>query len=78
MYSLSQFTLLILSKTALYIILQMTRFRKSKPNVFCYISGKMRFKEQRKKLSQVVQKTYEFYFDCKIGNQDKVWAVNSC
>lgn len=56
----------------------MSRFCKNSPNAFCYICGEVTFKDQRKPLSQLIQKAYELYFGCKIGDQDKIWAPKFC
>jgi hypothetical protein len=44
-------------------------------NSFCYICGEVVLKSQRKPLSQLVRKAYELYFGCKVGDQDKIWAL---
>jgi hypothetical protein len=48
------------------------------PNNFCYVYGELTFKSQRKNITHVVKKSYELYFGCKVGDQDKSWAPHIC
>lgn len=45
------------------------------PDNFCYIYGEIRFVSQKQNLSAVVKKTYNLYYGCKEGNQDKLAAT---
>ena len=41
-------------------------------NSFCYICGEFTTKVQRRNMTPLVKKAYELYFQCHIGDQDKV------
>ena len=43
---------------------------------FCYICGEVTFARQRKATTTIVKKAYHLYFGCKIGDQDKSWALH--
>jgi hypothetical protein len=45
---------------------------------FCYICGEVTLASQKRAISPIVKKAYQFYFGCKIGDQDKVWAPHIC
>jgi len=45
---------------------------------FCYICSELMFARQRKAITAIVRKAYRLYFRCKIGNQDKSWALHIC
>ena len=56
----------------------MSRRSVNDPNTFCYICGELppRFKDN---MTPLVKKAYELYFQCHVGDQDKVWAPHfSC
>jgi len=42
---------------------------------FHYICGELTFARQRKAITAIVKKAYHLYFGCKIGDQDKYWAL---
>lgn len=48
------------------------------PDSFCYVCGGLTFKSQRRNITPLVRKSYELYFGCKIGDQDKSWAPHIC
>ena len=45
---------------------------------FCYIYGKITFALRKHALSPVVKRSYFLYFGCKVGDQDKSWALHVC
>jgi len=45
---------------------------------FCYICGEVKLAHQKRVITLTVKKVYEFYFGCKIGDQDKAWAPHIC
>ncbi|GBM36975.1 hypothetical protein AVEN_153922-1 [Araneus ventricosus] len=51
---------------------------KNHPDSFCYVCGDLTLKAQRKPLSPLLKIAYHFYFDCKVGVQDKDWAPKLC
>ena len=44
----------------------------------CYICGEVKSARQRKAITAIVKKAYDLYFGCKIGDQDKSWALHIC
>lgn len=46
-------------------------FYKNNPDIFCYKNSEVTFKDQKKSLSQVIQRAHKLYFGCKI--YDKMW-----
>ena len=52
----------------------MSRRCVNDPNTFCYICGEFTTKVQRRNMTPLVKKAYELYFQCHVGDQDKVWA----
>ena len=47
-------------------------------DAFCYICGEVRFKSRRRPFTLLVKKCYEYYFGCKVGDQDKSWFPHFC
>ncbi len=47
------------------------------PNVFCYVCGEYTLPENRKNITDFVERAYMAYFGVKLGNQDKYWAPHS-
>ena len=45
---------------------------------FRYICGEVTFVTQRKAIIAIVKKAYHLNFGCKIGDQDKYWALHIC
>lgn len=49
---------------------------------FCYVCGEVTFSSQKQQITPLIRKAYQFYFGCKIGDQDKAWAphiiCNTC
>ena len=45
---------------------------------FCYICSEFTPKSQQSGLTSLVQKAYDLYFQCKVGDQDKTWAPHYC
>ena len=43
---------------------------------FYYVCGECTVKEHVKKITSLIEKAYELYFGCRIGDQDKVWALH--
>lgn len=50
----------------------------NQPDSFCYICGEVTLKSQRRNITPLIKKSYELYFGCKLGDQDKSWAPHSC
>ena len=48
------------------------------PDNFCYVCGEVTFKDRLRSLTPLVKKCYELYFGCKVGDQDKNWALHIC
>jgi len=47
-------------------------------DAFCYICGEVTFKSWRWSFTPLIEKCYEHYFGCKVGDQDKSWAPHFC
>ena len=47
-------------------------------DAFCYICGEVTFKPRRRSFTPPIKKFYEHYFGCKVGDQDKSWALHFC
>jgi hypothetical protein len=47
------------------------------PDLFCYICGEFTPKDQRLPVSKFVKQTYNAYFGCRLGDQDKTWAPHT-
>ena len=45
---------------------------------FCYMCGKFTTVAQRRTITSPLRTAYFHYFDCKIGDQDKSWALHIC
>jgi hypothetical protein len=41
------------------------------PHTFCYVCGEMTFKYQRQNFAPLIKKSYELYFERKMGDKDK-------
>ena len=41
------------------------------PEVFCYVFGKFTLTKDRWRITKKIEKFYLWYFDVKIGDQDK-------
>jgi len=48
------------------------------PDNFYYICGEVTYSTRKRPLTPMVKKTYECYFGCKVGDQDKKWAPQVC
>ena len=48
---------------------------KNHPDCFCYICGECKTVDNRKSITDFVQKAYYAYFGIKLGDQDKPWAL---
>lgn len=46
------------------------------PDIFCYICGEYTYKENRKNVSDLVNRAYLGYFGAKLGDHDNTWAPN--
>lgn len=53
------------------------RFCVNSPNVFCYVCGEYTLPENRKNITNFVERAYMAYFGVKLGDQDKYWAPHS-
>ena len=51
-----------------------SRFCKNHPDCFCDICGECKTVDNRKSITDFVQKAYYTYFEIKLGNQEKPWA----
>ena len=47
-------------------------------NSFCYVCGDFTTVAQRRTITSRLRTAYFHYFDCKIGDQDKSWALHIC
>ena len=45
---------------------------------FCYICGGFTMSLQKHILTTRTRKAYNYYFGCKVGDQDKPWAPHVC
>lgn len=52
----------------------MSRQCRNHPDVFCYVCGQFIVKAQKRAITQEIKKIYKLYFDCALGDQDKLWA----
>ena len=50
----------------------------NKANSFCYVCGDFTTVAQRRTITSLLRIAYFHYFDCKIGDQDKSWALHIC
>ena len=50
----------------------------NKANSFCYVCGEIRTVARRRTITSLLRTAYFHYFDCKIGDQDKSWALHIC
>jgi hypothetical protein len=50
----------------------------NQPDNFCYVCGELTFKSQRGNFTLLFKKCYELYFGCKLGDQEKSWALCIC
>ena len=48
------------------------------PDTWCYVWGEMTFQFQRRNFAPLIKKCFELYFGCKVGGQDKSWALYIC
>ncbi len=48
------------------------------PNVFCYVCREYTLPENRKNITDFVERAYMAYFGVKLGDQDKYWAPQIC
>ena len=46
--------------------------------ITCHICGEVTFASRKRSITAVVKKAYHLYFGCKIGDQDKSWALHYC
>lgn len=44
---------------------------KNSLNEFCYVCGEFTAKNHVRSISKLMKTTYEFYFSCALGDQDK-------
>ena len=51
-----------------------SRFCKNHPDCFCDICGECKTVDNRKSITDFVQKAYYAYFEIKLGDQKKPWA----
>lgn len=56
----------------------MSRRCRNSSDAFCYICGEFTLKAQKRNMTALIKKAYEFYFGCKVGDQNKVWAPHIC
>jgi len=61
-----------------YISYTMPRNCVNNPNNFCYICRAVTYSTRKLPLTPMVKKSYESYFSCKVGDQDKKWAPHVC
>ena len=48
------------------------------PDTFCYLCSELTFKSQMQNFIPLINKCYKLYFGCKVGDQDKSWALYIC
>jgi hypothetical protein len=48
------------------------------PKNICYICREVTFSTRKRPLTPVLKTAYECYFGCKVGDQDKKWALHVC
>ena len=52
-----------------------SRFCKNHPDCFCDICGECKTVDNRKSITDFVQKAYYAYFEIKLGDQKKPWLL---
>jgi len=45
-------------------------------DLFCYVCGEETLASQRCSITTRIKKAYHLYFECKLGDQDKKWALH--
>ena len=50
----------------------------NKANSFCYVCGDFSTVARRRTITSLLRTAYFHYFECKIGDQDKLWAPHIC
>ena len=48
---------------------------KNDPDTFWYICGKLTLLKYRRNLTDKIKRLYYAYFECVVGDQDKVWCA---
>lgn len=48
---------------------------KNSPDSFCYICGEFVIKKHQRNIAEFVKKVYYSYFGVKLGDQEKLWAL---
>ncbi|XP_066949408.1 uncharacterized protein [Macrobrachium rosenbergii] len=57
----------------------MSRHCKNSPDMFCHVCGSFTTKAQQRTITTEIKKTYQLYFGCSLGDQDRSWAPHiSC
>ena len=51
---------------------------KSNPKSFCYVCGKYTLLAHRRNIAHKMKIAYNCYFGCKVGDQNKKWALHIC
>ena len=52
----------------------MTRKCINHPNPFCYVRGSFITEAQRRTITPDLQKLYQLYFGCPLGDKEKFWV----
>ena len=68
----------LIGTTWLFKMTSNRRVCVNRPDNFCYICGQYTPKQQCKNITKSIQLAYKYYFDCKLGDQDKEWAPHVC
>ena len=71
-------TFFLIGTTWLFKMTSNRRVCVNRPDNFCYICGQYTPKQQCKNITKSIQLAYKYYFDCKLGDQDKEWAPHVC
>ena len=71
-------TFFLIGITWLFKMTSNRRISVNHPDNFCYICGQYTPKQQCRNITKNIQLAYNYYFDCKLGDQDKEWTPHVC
>ena len=71
-------TLFLIGITWLFKMASTRRVCVNHPDNFCYACGQYTPKQQCRNITKGIQLACKYYFDCKLGDQDKEWAPHVC
>ena len=71
-------TFFLIGITWLFKMTSNRRICVNHPDNFCYICGQYTPKQQCRNITKNIQLACNYYFDCKLGDQDKEWTPHVC